>query len=399
MRGPVRALIALEAGVAGDYIRELIPESSGIQIARMTTGLDEGWDHLHDAAADIFVVACDRHSDAALELVRASASERPHRPVVLLAQGSANGFVRKAFESGADDIVVLPAPDSGELPSDDVVFALQKAVARKSAPAEGGATQATMICVLGPKGGIGKTLTSCNLAVSLASRSERVVLVDLDLQFGDLGLALGITPQKTSYDLAVAGGTLDADKVEAYLETHSSGAKVLLAPSRPDQAGAVTVDFLAQLYPVLRQNYDYVIVDTPPGFTPEVIASIDASSQICMVGMLDALSLKNTKLGLETLDLMGYDLDRIRIVLNRADSNVGITHNDVVTVLGRPPDVLVPSHRDITRSVNEGQPIAASQKRSEAAKAFHSLAEIYSSARPGKTKPKQGRSLLARGRR
>ena len=111
----------------------------------------------------------------------------------------------------------------------------------------------------------------------------------------------------------------------------------------------------------LRAKHDFVIVDTPPGFTPEVIASIDSSSHVCMVGMLDSLSLKNTKLGLETLELMGYDRDRIRLVLNRADSRVGITHDDVASIIGRKPDVLVPSDRDIPRSVNEGKPIVARQ--------------------------------------
>jgi pilus assembly protein CpaE len=147
---------------------------------------------------------------------------------------------------------------------------------------------------------------------------------------------------------------------------------------------------------VLRGSYDYVILDTPPGFTPEVIASIDASSHVCMVGMLDALSLKNTKLGLETLELMGYDAQRVRLVLNRADSSVGITHNDVLSILGRPPDVLVPSHRDITRSVNEGTPIVLSHKRAEAAKAFRALAQLYVSAGTGAAGKQPRRSLLAR---
>src|SRR3954468_102897 len=127
-----------------------------------------------------------------------------------------------------------------------------------------------------------------------------------------------------------------------------------MAPTRPDQASAITIDFLRELYPLLRSAYDFVIVDTPPGFSPEVIASIDSSTHICLVGMLDSLSLKNTKLGLEALDLMGYGRDRIRLVLNRADSKVGVTQEDVVAVIGRQPDVLVPSHRDVARSVNEG---------------------------------------------
>jgi pilus assembly protein CpaE len=194
----------------------------------------------------------------------------------------------------------------------------------------------------------------------------------------------------------MSGGSLDAGKVQSYLAVHPSGMRVLMAPTRPDQAADVTIDFLREVYAVLRTAFDYVIIDTPPGFTPEVIASIDASSYICMVGMLDALSLKNTKLGLETLELMGYKPERVRIVLNRADSSVGITHNDVLSVLGRPPDVLVPSNRDITRSVNEGNPVILSHKRSEAAKAFHALAAIYSSAgTPVEDKPPK-RSLLGR---
>ncbi len=97
-----------------------------------------------------------------------------------------------------------------------------------------------MITVLGPKGGTGKTVTSSNLAVALALEDRSSVLVDLDLQFGDVGLALGLEPTKTIYDLATSGGTLDGDKVESFLAHHPSGARALLAPLRPDQAAAIT---------------------------------------------------------------------------------------------------------------------------------------------------------------
>src|SRR5207244_5006059 len=115
----------------------------------------------------------------------------------------------------------------------------------------------------------------------------------------------------------------------------------------------------------------------PPGFTPEVIAAIDASSNVCLVGMLDSLSLKNTKLGLETLDLMGYDPKRISLALNRADTRVGITQDDVTLIIGREPEVLIPSDRQIPISVNEGVPIVIQDERSEAARAFQRLAETY----------------------
>jgi pilus assembly protein CpaE len=235
-----------------------------------------------------------------------------------------------------------------------------------------------LVIVLGPKGGTGKTLTASNLAVALAESGERVSVVDLDLQFGDIALCLGLTPDTTIHDLAVSGGSLDAEKLDDFLVTHSSGLRALLAPSRPDLASAISVDLIREIYTVLRLRYDYVIVDTPPGFTAEVIASIDASTDLIMVGMLDSLSLKNTKLGLETLELMGYDQSKIRLLLNRAHSRVGISASDVVAVLGHEPDVLVPSDREIPRAVNEGVAIVTARPQSEPAQAFRQLAGIVS---------------------
>jgi pilus assembly protein CpaE len=309
--------------------------------------------------------------------------------VVVLYTGSPNGFVKRVFEAGADDIVSLPAaPDSMQ-------FAFEKVLARRVGGQTGaGIATSPLVCVLGPKGGTGKTLTTCNLAVTLAAMGQRVVIVDLDLQFGDVGLSLGIAPDRTVYDLAKSGGSLDADKIDGYLMTHSSGVRLLAAPTRPDHASGITVEFLRDVYAVLRSTFDYVIVDTPPGFTPEVIASIDNSTQVCMVGMLDSLSLKNTKLGLETLDLMGYDRERIKLVLNRADSRVGITREDVRAIVGREPDTVVPSDRDVARAVNEGNPLSMTKPRSEVAMAFKGLAQSYLT--PNEENSKRSRKLFRR---
>ena len=220
--------------------------------------------------------------------------------------------------------------------------------------------------MLGPKGGTGKTLTATNLAVALQGAGERVALVDLDLQFGDVGLCLGLRPGKTIHDLATR--TTAARRRRRFAprwSTHESGVHALLAPSRPDHASHVTVELIREIYTLLRDEYDAVVVDTPPGFTPEVIASIDMATDLVMVGMLDSLSLKNTKLGLETLELMGIEADTVSLVLNRAHSRVGISDGDVEAVLGTKPDVLVPSDREIPRAVNEGRPIVTVDPQSD----------------------------------
>lgn len=372
MSETIRTLIALDADADRDVVQTALPAESDIQIVGFVEGFEESWKALQATSTDLLVVACPGYSDRALFFIEGAVKQHPERPIVVICESSPNGFVRRVFEAGADDIVSLP-----ESP-ERVLFAFQKAVARKQGAAVAtGLALSPMICVLGPKGGTGKTLTSSNLAVSLARKGRKVALVDLDLQFGDIGLALGLKPERTIYDLAQSAGSLDADKVDDYLIEHPSGVRVLMGPTRPDQAAAISVEFLREVYATLRATHDFVIVDTAPGFTPEVIASVDSSSHICMVGMLDSLSLKNTKLGLETLELMGYDPERIRFVLNRSDTRVGIARDEVEAIIARTPDIFVPSDRDIPRSFNEGLPIVSAKSKSEAARAFVELAALY----------------------
>jgi pilus assembly protein CpaE len=327
---------------------------------------------VEESRSDLLLVVCSGYSERALYMIDGAVRRKPERPIVVLIEHPPDGFLRRLFEAGAEDVVPLPARP------EEVHFTLEKVMARRQgSTAAAGLASAPLLCVLGPKGGTGKTMVSTNLALALATRGERVVLVDLDLQFGDLGLALGLSPSKTIYDLVKSGGALDQEKLDGFLLTHSTGARVLMAPTRPDQASVVTVEFLRDVYAVLRTMADFVIVDTPPGFTPEVIASIDMSTHVVMVGMLDTLSLKNTKLGLETLDLMGYDAGAVTLLLNRADSRVGITNDDVAAIVGRVPQIRIPSDRAIPRSINEGAPIVVSQERSAAARAIQDLASVY----------------------
>jgi pilus assembly protein CpaE len=368
---PVKALLAVEPGVDVESVQDSLPGDEDFNVVAVVNGADDALQWLRNGVADLLLVACAGYSDRALLLLDAVARQNPDLNVMVLGHGSPNGFLRRAFEAGADDIVMLPATP------DQISFEVHKMLARKhGADTPVASENSRLVCILGPKGGTGKTLTSTNLAVCLAQRGQRVVLIDLDLQFGDVALCLGLPPEKTVYDLAQSPGALDFDKLQAFLALHSSGVYTLIAPRRPDQASAVGAELLREIYALLRANFDWVIVDTPPGFTAEVITSIDNSTEIVMVGMLDSLSLKNTKLGLETLELMKYDPDRIFLLLNRAHSRVGISQSDVEAVLGRTPDVFIPSDREIPRTVNEGIPIVVARPQSEPAEAFGHLTDL-----------------------
>jgi pilus assembly protein CpaE len=364
-----RFLILLESGLEGGPIRAALPPTAPVRVAELGDALARAGQLLEESTPDLVLVGCSGHSETALGVIRDVVSRRGDCPVVVLYQGNPNGFMDPAFDAGADDLITLP------LAPTQLSFFLEKVLVRRRGPVQG--SVAPMIVILGPKGGTGKTLTACNLAVALARREARPVIVDLDLQFGDVGLALGSRPTRTIYDLATSGGTLDSEKVTSYLVEHESGVRMLLAPVRPDQAAAVDIAFLRKVFDALRVSFDFVIVDTPPAFSPEVIAAIDGATDLCVVGMLDALSLKDTKIGLETIAQMGYDAADVQLVLNRADTSVGIAMHEVEQLLGKAPDVLVPSDRAIPRAITAGQAIVEAEPKSGAARAFAILAEHY----------------------
>ena len=169
--GPVRALLAVEPGVEAEQVQASLPADAEFNVVGMVSGADEALHWLRDTPADMLLVACAGYSDRALLLLDAVARQNPELSIVVLGHGSPNGFLRRAFEAGADDIIMLPAT------RDQVRFELQKLLARKQgAETPSSPDTSHLVCVLGPKGGTGKTLTATNLAVAFAQRGSRVAL-------------------------------------------------------------------------------------------------------------------------------------------------------------------------------------------------------------------------------
>jgi pilus assembly protein CpaE len=312
-----------------------------------------------------------------LELLVQSRTTRPEMGLVVAIPGPANGSLGEALIAGAHEIVILPAERTV------VAAAVQKAVARVSTAArtEGAVdTRSPLVVVLGPKGGVGKTTVATNLATTLAGRGQRTLLIDLDLQFGDVGLVLGVRPDRTIHDLVTAQGRLDGDRLHGFVGRSADGVDVLLAPARPDQADAVTPERLTEVLDLARTEYDVVVVDTPPAFTSAAITAIDHAQHAVMIGTMDLPGLKNMKVGMETLELMGFPRDRVVTVLNRSDSKVGLIAHDVKKILDTSPDVSVPSDRSVPRSLNAARPIVAAAPKAGPAKALRALGERVADA-------------------
>ncbi|MDQ6806295.1 MAG: AAA family ATPase [Actinomycetota bacterium] len=378
MNSELHTLVALDGEVDRGLIETVVTRDPKVKVLDYLELSGPAASSL--GAGDALIVAVADYTAQVRDFVITARRQHPFRPIVLMCPPTEAGYLGDAFESGVDDIVALPtdtATVTDPALARQLVFALEKALMRKRGTAEPKSEAArNVICVLGLKGGSGKTLTATNLAVSLAQSGRSVAIMDLDLQFGDVALAMGLNPVRTMYDLVRSGGSLDAEKLGDFLVEHSSGVRALLAPVRPDQAAVITVPFLAEVQRLLSEMFEFVVFDTPPSFSPEVISAIDSSTDALVVVMRDTLSLKNSKLGLETLERMEYDRRRVKVLLNRANTNVGIERDDVLAILGRDVDFQLPSDREITRSINQGVPIALN-RGSEAAGVFRAAAKQY----------------------
>jgi pilus assembly protein CpaE len=296
-------------------------------------------------------------------------------PVVLLVPETHLDLVETAFTAGVDDVLVLP-----QLP-ETISFAIRKAHetggrgAAPAAPLHPDAPRGRVVTVFSPKGGTGKTVLSTNLAALMAHQSgERVLLIDLDLQFGDAAIMLGLDPERTMHELVQAPGGLDAGKLMGYTTRHRSGLDVLAAPMRPEEAELVTESKILQLLEVAREAYDLVVVDTSPFFYGPMLAVLRQTDQMLMLCGLDVPTLKNVKLSLRTLGMLGFPASRTRLVLNRVTPKVGLTKEDVEGVLGLEVSFEIPNDPIVAPSVNSGAVAALVQSDSEFAQAVALIA-------------------------
>ncbi|MDQ1713414.1 MAG: pilus assembly protein CpaE, partial [Frankiaceae bacterium] len=249
--------------------------------------------------------------------------------------------------------------------------------------ADEGPPLGTVITVFSAKGGAGKTTVSTNLAAALAGNGAReVCLVDLDLAFGDVAIALQLFPAHTLSDAVSLADSLDQSGVTALLTPHSPGLTTLVAPVEPGAAESIPAALVGKVLRLLKQMFAYVVVDTPPAFTDHVLAAFDESDYVALLATLDIPALKNLKLTLETLDLLNYPRDRWRVVLNRADSKVGLQLSEVEKTLRVPIAAQIPSSRSVPASINRGVPIVLDEPGHPVSVAIKQFANDFLSAAP-----------------
>jgi len=236
-----------------------------------------------------------------------------------------------------------------------------------------------VIVVVSPKGGSGKTAVSANLSVALAQRHPgRVVAVDLDVQFGDLGAALSLMPERTLAQLARTS-QIDATAVKLFLTPAEGGLFVLAGAHDPVDADAIGHAHVSAVLPLLAQNFDYVIVDTPAGLDERTLAAIECATDLLLVSSLDVTSIRSIRKALDALDMMGITTAR-QLVLNRADAKVGLDPSDAEEAIGMKICASISSSRELPLSLNLGIPVVINEPKSTVAKQLQQLAERFAPA-------------------
>ncbi len=379
--------------------------SSAVGESVVVTSLEALRQHLEaDAAEDTVVLGPTVDQTAAFRIAEQLRLWRPALGVILVRSRVDAGLLAEAMRAGVRD-VVGERNIAGLHEAVRRTKGLADAIRNQSPGAVNGRPRGRIITVFSAKGGCGKTTLATNMAAALADRGRReVCLVDLDLAFGDVAIALQLFPAHTIADAVPLGEHADFGAVQALLTPHSPGLTTLVAPVEPGSGEGIPASLVSRLLQVLRDHFDYVIVDTPPAFDDHVLSAFDLSDVVALIATLDIPALKNLKLTLETMDLLNYPRDRWRIVLNRADSKVGLKIDEVEKSLRATISAQLPSSRDVPAAINRGVPIVLDDPRHPVSVAVKTFAEQYvanvhsgpGGTRPGAAATGERRGLLRR---
>jgi pilus assembly protein CpaE len=352
-----------------DKLRESLSTHPEIEIVGASITVAEGAAALAGGHLDAVLHATRGATLPADEL--AAIREHTRAPVLIVASSGSSGLLEQALSADVADVLLLPQL------VENVVFAIRKAThTTRRHHDSGSGRHGRIVTVFSPKGGTGKTVTATNLAAACAKfEGRKTLLLDLDLQFGDAAIMLGLEPEKTIYDLVVAPGELDTEKLAGYTTRHPCGLEVLPAPLRPEDAELVTEAKLGRLLEVARESFDVIVVDTSPFFHGPMLATLDRTDELLLLCSLDVPTLKNLRLALQTLDLLSFPKQRVRIVLNRANSKVGMKPNEVEGALGMKVRFEVPSDRAVPLAVNRGNPVVLAEDSADVSRSIRAIAK------------------------
>lgn len=327
---------------------------------------------------EVVILGPELPLDDALRLASLLSVQSPATSVLLVAPGDAD-IVIQAMRSGVRG-VLSPRADTGAIRAELDRAAQAFASRRRSADPAGAGTApgGRVIGVFSPKGGVGKTTVATNIAVGLGKVAPMdVVIVDLDLQFGDVASGLFLDPEHTVTHAVSGPAATDSLVLKTFLTVHPTGIYALAAPKTPAEADQISASQVRQLLMKLAAQFQYVVVDTAPGLPELNLAAMEECTDAVWVSGMDVPSIRGLRSGLDTLRQLSILPANRHVVLNMAESATGLTVQDVEATIAVPVDVSIPRSRQVTLSTNRGVPVLQSSRADGAVKGMMRLVDRF----------------------
>ena len=389
----IRVLIVDDIAETRENVKKLIQFEADIEAVGAARSGGEGIQLAQELDPDVVLMDINMPDIDGITATETIRQKMPHVQVVILSVQGDQNYMRRAMLAGARDFLTKPPM------GDDLISAIRRAgeMARlergKSAhtqimpPGAGGASvtaaglpgiaHGKVITLYGPKGGTGCTTLAVNLAIALHNETTRAVLVDANLQYGDVAMFMNEQGKNTILDLAPRIDEIDPETVEGIMIKHeASGVHILAAPQRPEHAEKVSADQFAKVVNYLRRLYAYVVIDTATLLNDVTLAAIDSSDVIVLISTQEIPAVKNSRLFLDLLQTMGLGREHIVFAINRYDKRITITPERIGENLKQEVAAVVPfDDRVVVQSVNRGIPFMIDNKTQLVARGIYALAE------------------------
>jgi len=373
-------LLVEEDALLRRQLLQAVPPRAG---AQPFPGLDElDGAKFRPGSPVVLVLGPSQATAETLERVGALLRATRGAGAVLVVQHPSAKLMSLALRSGVNDAIELSEVGAQLARAlGDLAYRLDEELAAppmRPEPGSAGRRRAFVTSVFSPKGGVGKSVVAVNLATALARVSgEPVVILDLDLQFGDVAVMLRLQPLHTFTDAISAGDLLDETLLRSFLARHEkSGVYVLSAPTSPSEADQVDAAAMLRVLDLLKDMFGHIVIDTPPHLSEVVLQAVAESDLVSFVVAMDVPSVKNARLGLQAFSLLQIPLAKVVLLLNRAGSKVHLAPHDIERVLEMKVDLSLPSDVSVTQSVNQGVPVLLEYPRSPFAGQLAQLAEL-----------------------
>ena len=379
----IRILIVDDISDTRESIQRLLEFEPDIEVIGEAGSGSEALLLAEDLSPDIVLMDINMPEMDGIRTTELLALRAPNSSVVIMSVQGENAYLRRAMMAGAREYIVKPFTGDELASAIAKVYELERrkrgAIVEQPHPntAASHVRKGQILSFFSTKGGVGKTTLATNLAVELAHSGKwRVLLMDLNLQFGDVGVFLNLVPKRNLADLTQTGN-LQFSEIQSFLLTHSSGVQVLAAPTRPEYAELVTVEHIEQILKEVKPHFDFIILDNVSRFEDISLLSLDLAEQIFLVVAMEVPALKNTKLSLETMSDLHY-LDKVKVILNRSSREMGLDLSDIEKSLNfKVSFEILSDGKTLVNAVNKGIPFVEHNAQSKAAEGIRRIAATF----------------------